>query len=379
MKKILFDGRFLSLSHAGIGRYSCEILKNILLLDKKQKFIVPLIRGTEIDQDLSDALTLREEPVDIIEVDEKHYSLGEQTRYLKLLNELKPDLVHFPHFNHPVFYRGNFVVTIHDLTLSQFAERRGVLKRWVYSKVITHAAEKSQAIFTVSQFAKSDLARGFGLPKSKIVVTYNGIDKRFKKITNPSALKKIEKYSLDKPYILSVGQWRSHKNLPRLVEAFAELQKDEKFKDKIDLVFAGRIDPKFPDLPKKVRELNLEKSVKFIGFVPDDELPIIYNMAEIFVFPSLSEGFGLPGLEAQACFTPVAASRRSSLPEILGEGALYFEPGKPLEISKKIATVLEDKKVSQELILKGLENTKRFSWEDSAKKTFEVYREILYK
>ena len=123
----------------------------------------------------------------------------------------------------------------------------------------------------------------------------------------------------------------------------------------------------------------MEKSVKFIGFVPDDELPIIYNMAEIFVFPSLSEGFGLPGLEAQACFTPVAASRRSSLPEILGEGALYFEPGKPLEISKKIATVLEDKKVSQELVCKGLENTKRFSWEDSAKKTFEVYREILYK
>jgi len=378
-KKIVFDGRFLSLKHAGIGRYSCEILKNILPLDKKQRYIILVMKGARLDKELSKAMYERDNPVDIIELDYPHYSWGEQTNLLKLLIELKADLVHFPHFNHPLLYRGKYIVTIHDLTLSSFAERGNFLKRWIYGLMIKDAARRSKKILTVSEFAKKDLARSLKIDKKKIVVTYNGIDESFKKITNPTVLKRAERYGLKNPFILSVGQWRSHKNLLRLVEAFARLQEDEDWKGKIDLVFAGRVDPKYPQLKGKVEQLNLSRSVKFTGFVADEDLPILYNLAEVFVFPSLSEGFGLPGLEAQSCGTPVLSSNRTSLPEVLGQGAIYFDPVSVRDIARKLITVLEDSELRQKLVEEGKKNTQRFSWEGAAKKTLEVYREILYK
>ena len=124
-KTILFDGRFLSLSHAGIGRYSSELLKSLLALDKKQRYILLLLPNTEVDKDLQRALNERDEPVEIIETNAGHYSFAEQTTLLSLLNKIRPDLVHFPHFNHPILYKGDFVVTIHDLTLSDYNERGG--------------------------------------------------------------------------------------------------------------------------------------------------------------------------------------------------------------------------------------------------------------
>lgn len=378
-KKILFDGRFLSLAHAGIGRYSCELLKELLPLDPKQKYILTVIPGTKIEKDLARALNERDNPVEIIEIGATHYSLAEQTRYLKLLNELKPELVHFPHFNHPILYKGKFVVTIHDLTLSQYAERGNSLKRKAYHYVISHAAKTAAKVLTVSDFVRRDLISNFNLPPNKVITTHNGIDAKFKKITNPKTLKKVEKYKLFKPYILSVGQWRGHKNLLRLVEAFGEVQKLPEWKGKIELVFGGRVDPKYPELPKKVVQLNLQKVVKFTGFIEDEDLPIIYNNATVFVFPSLSEGFGLPGLEAQACGTPVVSSNRTSLPEIFANAALYFNPENTRDMTRKILEVLTDEKLRRELISAGEENAKRFSWKQTAQKTLEVYREILYK
>lgn len=379
MKRILFDGRFLSLSHAGIGRYSCELLQHILPQDESQKYILLVTRGTTFDSDFAKSLTDREIPVDIVETDIGHYSLAEQTRLPGLIKSLRPDLVHFPHFNHPVFYGGKFVVTIHDLTLSQYSERGGKLKKFGYSWVISHAARKSAKILTVSDFVRNDISKTMGIPKSKIVTTYNGVDQRFCKITNPRSLKQTEKYGIDKPYILYVGQWREHKNLVRLVEAFYEVANNKKYKDKLDLVFAGRPDPKFPFLITKVKELGLQKSVKFTGFVEDADLPILYNNAELFVFPSLSEGFGLPGLEAQSCGIPLVASNRTCFTEIFGNGALYFDPENVPDMAEKIIRVMEDSSFRSALIERGLKNASRFKWEDVAAKTLEVYREIVYK
>jgi len=378
-KKILFDGRFLSLSHAGIGRYSCELLKKLLPLDPDQKYILIILPGTKFEKELARALSERNNPVEIIEIDAKHYSAAEQFKMPKLLKELKPDLIHYPHFNHPIFYNGPFIVTIHDLTLSQYAERGSFLMRAAYNRVIKHAAQKSLKILTVSEFVRKELIREFDLNPNKVVTTHNGIDAKFKKITNPRTLKKAEKYGLTKPYILSVGQWRSHKNLLRLAEAFSEIIKDPKFKDKLDLVFAGRVDPKFPYLEQKIESLNIQKSVKFTGFVDDDDLPIIYNNAELFAFPSLSEGFGLPALEAQATGVAVVSSNKTCLPEVCGKGAYYFNPESVKDITAKIYRVLTDEKFKRDLILKGEENAKNFTWEKAAQKTLEVYKDIVYK
>jgi len=378
-KKIIFDGRFLSLSHAGLGRYTLELLNALLPLDLKQKYILLVSPNTKFDKELSRKIYERENPVEIVEIEARHYSFSEQYKLLKLLKELKGDLVHFPHFNHPLLYKGQFVVTIHDLTLSQYAERGSKIKRNIYKKVIDHAAKKSSRILTVSDFVKRGIAKEFSLPPDKIVTTYNGIDEKFCKITNPKTLKKVEKYGLKNPYILSLGQWREHKNLLRLVEAFSKVSRELDKKRELDLVFVGRDDPKYPFLKQKIQELHLGSKVRFTGFVEDQDLPVIYNNATLFVMPSLSEGFGLPGLEAQACHIPVIASNATCLPEVYGNGAIYFDPLNSTDMALKINEVLSDTKLRDDLVKRGSENTKRFSWDKTARKTLEVYSDILYK
>lgn len=377
-KKVLFDGRFLSLSHAGIGRYSCELFKSICQLDKEFDLALLVVDGAPLDEDLLCAIKKRPGGVEIVRTTASHYSLKEQTVLLKQIKEAVPDLVHFPHFNHPVFYGGKFVVTIHDLTLGQYAERRSIIKRQIYKHVINHAAIASQKIFTVSDYVKGEIVEEFHLKPDKVVTTYNAIDNRFEPSPKAIIEAALKKYRIDSPYILSVGQWRSHKNLPRLVEAFEILTKQKNFSD-VKLVFVGRDDPKYPELPDLIKEKNLTKSVRFTGFVPDDDLPAIYSGASVFCFPSLSEGFGLPGLEAQACGTPVAASDRTCMPEIYADGAVYFNPEDTRDISEKLMLVLSDTNVSKKISDNGLANAKRFTWEQTAKKTLEVYREILYK
>jgi glycosyltransferase involved in cell wall biosynthesis len=379
-KTILFDGRFLSLSNAGLGRYSAELIKSLILKNNKEEFryILLVMPGTKFDESLKEAIAKHQSEVEVIEFDAKHYSLSEQTKLRKLLNEINPDLVHFTNLNHPVFYKGKFVVTIHDLTLFQYSERAGLTKKLAYNFVINKAAQNSKKIFTVSEFAKKELIKKFNLPVNKVAVTYNGIDATFKKITNPTTLQKTEKYGLLKPYYLYVGQWRSHKNLLALVEAFSRLVK-KGLRGKVELVFAGKIDKRYPQLEALVKKLNLASDVRFTGFVEDKDLPTIYNNALAFVFPSFSEGFGLPALEAQACGTPVISSDSTSLPEVLGDGAVYFDPDNINELEKRMIEVLQDEKLREKLIGKGLENAKKFTWDQTAEKTLEVYRELLYK
>jgi len=378
-KKILFDGRFLSLAHAGLGRYSCELFLHLLKLDSQQRYCLLVMKGTKFDPRLSEVLKDVGDRVEIIETDALHYSLGEQTKLLRQIKQAKPDLVHFPHFNHPIFYSGKFVVTIHDLILGQYAERGSYFKRSIYNLVINHAAKSSCKVLTVSNFIRNQISQELQVPLTKIATTYNGIDSRFKKITDPKILERGKKYGLNKQYILSVGQWRLHKNLLRLIEAFAIIAKQERFCDKLELVFVGRDDPKYPLLKAEIARYNLQDKVKFTGFVSDEDLPVVYNNAEVFCFPSLSEGFGLPGLEAQACGVPVASSDRTCMPEVYADGAHYFDPEKPNDIAEKIIEILTDDALKKKLIANGQKNARKYTWEQTAKKTLEVYREILYK
>lgn len=378
-KTILFDGRFISLNNAGLGRYSSELFKN--LLDQASddfRFILLILPGTKFDEELKSSIAKNQKKVEVIEFGAKHYSVSEQTKLKNFLAEIKPDLVHFTNLNHPVFYKGKFIVTIHDLTLFRYAERAGFLRKAAYNYVIKKAAKNSQKILTVSEFAKKEIVKKFDLEESKVIVTYNGIDNKFRKITSPKALERVEKYNLHKPYFLYVGQWRSHKNLLTLVEAFKKVL-DAGFTDKVDLVFAGKIDPKYPELIEEIKRLGIENNVKLTGFVEDDDLPVIYNNALAFVFPSFSEGFGLPALEAQACSVPVISSTSSSLPEVLGDGALFFNPKSAVDLSKKMIELIKSPHLKDELVEKGLQNVKRFSWDNTAQKTLEVYRELLYK
>lgn len=378
-KKILIDGRFINPENAGLGRYSGNLLKSLFSKKTGFDYIVMVRKGDVFDADLKKIMDSSPDNIEIFQTDIKHYSLEEQLKLSKKIQALKPDLVHFLHFNHPANYKGNFVVTIHDLTLSVYSGKQSFIERLAYEYVMKHAAKKSKAILTVSNYVAKDIAKTYGISRSKIYTTYNGVDESFRPISNPRTLIEAEKkYKLKSPFILSVGQWRTHKNLSRLVQAFATLIKAKEFTD-YRLVFVGKKDARDDKFIKLVDELGLADRVEYTGFIEDKDLPTVYNLAEVFVFPSLSEGFGLPGIEAQACQTAVVSSDATSLPEVLGEGAVYFNPQNVRDMANSIRKVLLDHDLARKIKDAGITNVAKYTWDNCANSTLEVYRRILYK
>ena len=289
------------------------------------------------------------------------------------------DLVHFPHFNVPLFYKGKFVVTIHDLILFHYPTRRAstlspffyFFKKMAHRLVIRNAVKKSRAILAVSRHTKDDIKKYFNIPDEKIVVTYEAIDPIQKMIDEPGE-KILKKYGIIKPYILYVGNAYPHKNLERLVLVFREIAKKHPH---LHLILVGKEDYFYKRLKKYVSE-NFAKNVIFSDYVPDEHLGIVYREALLYVFPSLYEGFGLPPLEAMARDIPVASSNASCLPEILGEAAIYFDPKAMSEMAETIERAIVDGELRQKLVEKGRKQVKKYSWEKMAKETLEIYTKI---
>lgn len=369
--KIGIDGRFMDLPSGGLGRYSFELVSNLLKIDKENEFVL-FVRS------LKGASMFKKYPnLQIISAPFPHYSFSEQNAFLRLLLKTKLDFVHFTHFNHPLFYFRPFMVTVHDLTLSQF-RYRGRFSQLAYSLTFKNVIKKAKKIITVSNFVRSQLKSSFNISSRKIATVYNGIEENFQPVTNSLSLKKVaQKYKIPGPYLLYLGQLYPHKNLERLIEAFNLLRQDPHLEIKgTKLVLAGPLNRFFPPLRELVKKLDLEEEVIFTGFVDDDDLPALISGAKAFVFPSLSEGFGIPGLEAMACGVPVVASDASSLPEILSESALYFNPFNVEEMAEKIKEVLLNKSFREKLIKKGFARAKEFSWSKTARETLEVYQKL---
>lgn len=377
--RIGIDCRIYSSKFTGLGRYTYELVNNFIKLNrrlKKPHELVLFFNDPEFKHFPARPHTQK------ILVNCKHYSLAEQTTFLFKLNKERLDLVHFPHFNVPIFYKKPFTVTIHDLILTHFPGRK--MTKWyhrlAYHLTIKNAVKNSRKIIAVSNHTKEDLIKNFTVNPKKIEVIYNGISAHFQRLSAPSTAstisKTLRKYAITKPFLLYTGVWRNHKNLPRLLHALKILK--EKFKLPLNLVITGRPDPHYPEVKNTVKELKLENYVIFPGLVEETELLHLYNAATIFVFPSLYEGFGLPPLEAMQCGTPVAASDTSSLPEICGkENAIFFDPYDPEDIAQKIALLHKDKALQQKLIKNGLAHVKNFDWPKAAEATWKVLSKAL--
>jgi glycosyltransferase involved in cell wall biosynthesis len=302
----------------------------------------------------------------------------------KYLKEKQFDLVHFTQFNHPIFYKGKFVVTVHDLTMLGHLHRQNPIKRIAFNKVMEAAAKNSAKILTVSETSKKEIIEYYGTSENKITVTYLGTDSKYNmQVKNKNS--KIEsfkrKYDILGEYILYTGMWKRHKNLLRMLEAFEKAATKGEIKNRqIQLVMAGKVDKREPEVLKKIEDLNKSlgrKAAVATGFVLEDELPLVYAGASAYIIPSLSEGFGLPPLEAMACGTPVISSRESCMPEILGDVPLYFDPYDIEDMAKAMEKIIVDKDLRKKMISAGLEQVRKYSWDDTAKKTLEVYREVL--
>ncbi|MBA3757267.1 glycosyltransferase family 4 protein [Candidatus Saccharibacteria bacterium] len=303
----------------------------------------------------------------------REFTFAEQFGLLRQIWSLKPDLVHFSMTHQPVLYPKKTVTTVHDLTTARFHNPTKnwlvfKLKQWVYRGVVWVVAHKSKKIITPSEFVKKDLSSYTRLNLDKIVVTSEAADK----ITaDPMPIKSLE----GKQYLLYVGRAQRHKNLRRLVDAFQELKWTY---PELSLVLAGKTDGNYQKLEKYFTNKKVS-DVIFTDFVSEGELRWLYQNAQVYVFPSLSEGFGLPGLEAMLYGLPVASSNATCLPEIYQEAALYFDPNSSKDMAEKIQQLLDDKALAKEMSENGLKLAQQYSWKKMAQQTLGVYKEILNK
>ena len=243
------------------------------------------------------------------------------------------------------------------------------------------AIKHSSHILTVSEATQRDLMRLFSIPEEKITVVYNAIEERAVVASIAEERRRVlERYQIQDPFLLYAGNIKPHKNIARIIEAFSvlktELKENETWKN-LKLLIIGDELSKHQFLRRTVIRSGVQHDVRFFGYVPYETLNVFYKSAEIFVFPSLYEGFGLPPLEAMANGTPVLTSNISSLPEVLGDAAFFVNPENVFEISKGLKHLLFDADLRAELIEKGLQQSKKYSWRKSAELVLNTYRKVL--
>ncbi len=302
----------------------------------------------------------------------------------RLVNAHGVDLVHVPHtFWRPLIARAPYVITVHDLLDYMYRARtNNSMRRAFHSYMTKRVMDKAARIFAVSNFTKRDVARHFNVDPAKIEVVYNALDESFQR--GHSTLTEQEmvrgRYQVDSPFLLYAGRISPHKNVARIIEAFsalkAALAKEGAYPD-LKLIVIGDEVSKNPDIRRAVIRSGMQHDVRFLGYVSIDVLRIFFDMAKVFVFPSLYEGFGLPPLEAMAHGTPVVASNTSALPEVVGNAALLVNPENVFEISRAMHRMLTDQPLRERMKAAGIEQARRFSWETSVRRMVAVYEEVL--
>ncbi len=390
--KIGIDARFYGPIGKGLGRYTQEVVDNIIKINSAsgdEAFDYVIFLGPAN----FDEFNIDEPHVKKVLIDCPWYGWKEQILFPYYLWREKLDLVHFPHFNVPILTPARFVVTIHDLILTHFPTVRATtkshvlyyFKNFAYRLVIFSALWRARQIITVSEFTKTDIINKFKISPDKILVTYEGVanlakgrDSLFVSKLNSQEI--LDQYHIPHDFLLYVGNAYPHKNLEALLKVFSKLHAE---KPERRLVLVGKADYFYERVQEVARVLNLWQKgnansvVIFPGYVPDSQLEILYSEAKVYVFPSLYEGFGLPPLEAMANGCPVVSSDRASLPEILAEAAIYFNPEDEADMLAKIRFVLDNNDKRSDLISRGLAQVKKYNWWECANKTMAVYKKAL--
>jgi glycosyltransferase involved in cell wall biosynthesis len=369
--RVGIDGRYIADHYPGIGRYTYNLAARLPELAPDTGFVLfhnPRLLNTRYDLErLALNPNLRLLPVDV-----SPRSLQEQYRLRSLARDLSLDLLHSPYYVLPYWLDCPSVVTMYDLIpllYPQHLPHRWTA--WIFRATASLAVRRAKHLIAISESTKRDLVRLLSAPESKITVTPLAADQRFLPLDRQEWQNAISAYGLPERYILYLGINKPHKNLPFVVQVFHELRTDAK------LVLAGKEDPRYPQVREEARRLRLGERVVFLGDVPEKDLSPIYNGAEVFVFPSLYEGFGLPVLEAMACGTPVVCSNSSSLPEIVGNAAISLDPADTGAWVAALTEVLESEELRAELRKRGLEQAERFSWQKTARDTLDVYQSVL--
>jgi len=371
------DARLYGLEHAGIGRYIINIVEHLAKIDQKNQYT--LFLRDKYFHTLKLPHNFKK-----IKTDVRHYTLKEQLVMRKVFRQSNLDLVHIPHFNVPILYERPFVVTIHDLLWHQvkgpnvttLSPLMYSIKHLAYRFVVHCALYNSANILVPSNWVKIQILHHSKVSPSKIKVTYEGIEEIFSSKTKTIDLKSaISDLDFSLPFIVYTGSAYPHKNVRLLIKAIKKINQQTR----LQLVLVGSRSVFLSNLKLFISQEQIASKVIFAGFLSDKQLISLYRQAKILVHPSISEGFGLTGLEAMAVGLPVLASKAGSLPEIYSDAATYFDPTDLDGLTGKIRTLLTDKQLRQKLITKGKKRTKQFSWETTAKKTLKVYSQVVSK
>lgn len=364
---------FIDEFSGGIGVYTYQIIKNLNRIDDENKY--HLIHYLKNDSDIYNYNN------DIIIPKNRFINRWGSFmfwRYFTLPLELKKyslDMVHDPYELGPFTFSQPFqkVITVHDLTPLIFPKLFKKMDVILHRLLLKKTIDRADKIITVSHHSKKDMIKYLDVPEDKIEVIYNGKGEAFKILNKKEINTVITKYELPHQFILSVGGLHPIKNIPRLLKAYYLACKDGLMHK---LVIIGVAMDRSQEIFKTLKVLGIEDNVIFTGPVPEDDLVALYNAADLFVYPCLYAGFGLPPLEAMACGTPVITSNNSSLPEVVGDAGLFINPYHTEELAKTINNLISNEKTRKKLIKKGLKRSELFNWRNTAIKTLEIYEEV---
>lgn len=353
---------------ASTGRYTDRLIEHLQNLDKENTYTLLLESDDPYQPKNPNFKTAA------CNFEQFSFNPLDQLRFAWQIYRLKPNLVHFSMTQQPVLYFGNIVTTTHDLTMLRFT-RASRFPEWLhaigmgfYKFMFWWSHKKSKKIIVPTQFVADDLATRQPFTRGKTVVTYEASEPPITAAAEP-----LE--NLSKPFIFHVGSPFPHKNIQRLIKAFEILNASH---PELKLVLPGKIVGQFKQaLEAWISVSPAKDSIVVPGFISDEQLKWLYENAECYVLPSLSEGFGLPGLEAMSHGCPLASSNATCLPEVYQDAALYFNPTDVNDIAEKVQAIMDNPKVAKDLVQKGKKLLPRYSWEKMAQETLAVYKEAL--
>ena len=371
---IVIDAR--RVRYFGIGTYIRSLVHALGAIDHSNRYT--LVSGT------SEARTLAGLPENFSTAvyTRNDHSYADHIAFPWFLRGLRPQLVHIPLNRVPLLMIKPYVVTIHDMANIFYEEEASPLRMHLRKFRFRRGLVRANRVIAVSEATRRDCEIHMGVPPERIRRVYNAPDPGFHLeaagCQTDDQQRIMERYQINYPFLLYAGNIRRHKNVPRLVEAFAvvreQMASHPVYKD-LRLVIIGDTISQYPLVRQTVIKSRVEHVVRFLGFVPFETLRCFYESAAAFVFPSRYEGFGLPPLEAMACGTPVVTSNVSSLPEVVDDAAILINPENVFDIARGIGQVLLDEKLRADLIRRGREQASRFSWERTARQVLDIYLE----
>ncbi len=363
----------------GMDRVALELIKNLQILDKENEYFI-FVKPDKDNEVLSNTENFK-----IVEVEGGLYPIWEQFKLPKLAKAYNCDILHCTSNTAPLALKIPLITTLHDVIFKEGSVLKQLISgaSW-YQKtgnlyrrlIVNNVVKKSNQLITVSNFEKQNISNIYKLDDAKIKTVHNGINKSFTSVINTDLKKDVkQKYRLPEHFLLHIGNTDPRKNTVRVLKAFYKYI--SRTSSVLKLVLVGLNETKLNTILKAIGlEKELRHNIVLTGYVADKDLPVIFNLSEVFLFPSLREGFGIPVIEAMACGVPVITSNTSSMPEVAGEAACLVDPNSMESIYKAIEKIRSNEVYKNKLVQKGFQQYKSFSWENAAKNVLEIYQQF---